>query len=84
MSGSQTAWDRELDERASPSPLLQTWGWGEVQSRAGWTIREVHGGTAVLVGRDHVWTVRLGDYVPGSDGPNCWCGNAFEDSYLIA
>ena len=32
---------------------------------AGWTIREVHGGTAVLVGRDHVWTVRLGDYVPG-------------------
>jgi hypothetical protein len=32
---------------------------------AGWTIREVYGGTAVLVGRDHVWTVRLGDYVPG-------------------
>jgi hypothetical protein len=32
---------------------------------AGWTIREVYGGTVVLVGRDQVWTVRLGDYVPG-------------------
>jgi hypothetical protein len=32
---------------------------------AGWTIREVYGGTVVLVGRDHVWTVRLGDHVPG-------------------
>jgi hypothetical protein len=31
----------------------------------GWTIRQVYGGTAVLVGRDHVWTVRLGDQVPG-------------------
>jgi hypothetical protein len=31
----------------------------------GWTIREVYGGTVVLVGRDHVWTVRLGDQVPG-------------------
>jgi Acetyltransferase (GNAT) domain len=34
-------WDRELDERASPAPLLQSWGWGEVQARAGWRIERV-------------------------------------------
>ena len=34
-------WDAELDERASPAPLLQSWGWGEVQSRAGWSIERV-------------------------------------------
>lgn len=34
-------WDRELDERASPSPLLQSWAWGEVQARAGWSIERV-------------------------------------------
>jgi hypothetical protein len=32
---------------------------------AGWTVREVHGEKAVLVGPDHVWTVRTGDTVPG-------------------
>jgi GNAT acetyltransferase-like protein len=39
--GSAESWDRELEERASPSPLLQSWGWGEVQSRAGWTVERV-------------------------------------------
>lgn len=34
-------WDAELDERATPAPLLQSWGWGEVQARAGWTIERV-------------------------------------------
>ena len=32
---------------------------------AGWTVREVSGEKAVLVGPDHVWTVRTGDSVPG-------------------
>src|SRR5258707_1007299 len=41
MTAAREAWDRELDERASPSPLLQTWGWGEVQSSAGWTVERV-------------------------------------------
>src|SRR6266851_2103721 len=41
MSSKQASWDGELDERALPSPLLQTWGWGEVQSRAGWTVERV-------------------------------------------
>jgi len=34
-------WDAELDERASPAPLLQSWGWGEVQSRAGWSVERI-------------------------------------------
>ena len=39
MSDQATTWDSDLSRLASPSsPLLQTWGWGEVQSRAGWTI----------------------------------------------
>src|SRR6266852_1735927 len=41
MKDSHEAWDRDLGERASPAPLLQTWGWGEVQSHAGWTIERV-------------------------------------------
>jgi hypothetical protein len=32
---------------------------------AGWTVREVYGEKAVLVGPDHVWTVKTGDTVPG-------------------
>ena len=31
----------------------------------GWTVRDVYGGAAELVGPDRVWTVRPGDYVPG-------------------
>jgi FemAB family len=34
-------WDRELEERASPAPLLQTWAWGEVQAHAGWSIERI-------------------------------------------
>jgi hypothetical protein len=31
----------------------------------GWTVRDVYGGAAELVGPDRVWTIRPGDYVPG-------------------
>jgi hypothetical protein len=41
MSDDAASWDRDLDENVSPSPLLQTWGWGEVQSNAGWTVERV-------------------------------------------
>jgi hypothetical protein len=34
-------WDADLASLSSPSPLLQTWAWGEVQSRAGWSIERV-------------------------------------------
>ena len=42
MTMDSDRWDGELEERAAPSPLLQTWAWGEVQGRAGWTIERVH------------------------------------------
>ena len=42
------SWDRDLKEKASPSPLLQTWGWGEVQSRAGWTVERVRLGAGSM------------------------------------
>jgi hypothetical protein len=32
---------------------------------AGWTVREVYGEKAVLVGPDRVWTVKTGDTIPG-------------------
>ena len=41
MSADSERWDAELDGLASPAPLLQSWGWGEVQSRAGWSIERV-------------------------------------------
>ena len=36
-------WDARLAElsRPAPSPLLQSWAWGEVQSRAGWKVERV-------------------------------------------
>jgi hypothetical protein len=35
------SWDRELQDLVSPAPLLQSWAWGEVQSRSGWTVERV-------------------------------------------
>src|SRR6476646_8551127 len=48
MNAHATDWDRELEKHGSPSPLLQTWGWGEVQSRAGWTIERGRLGAGAL------------------------------------
>jgi len=48
MSDIHESWDRDLDERASPSPLLQTWGWGNVQSHAGWTVERVRLGGGAM------------------------------------
>ena len=39
--------------------------WRPRQSPRGWTIREVSGGTAVLVGPNGVWNATRGDTVPG-------------------
>lgn len=41
MTSDSERWDRELDERAAPAPLLQSWAWGEVQARAGWSVERV-------------------------------------------
>src|SRR5712691_9414410 len=70
MTAVPEAWDRELDERASPAPLLQTWGWGEVQSHAGWTIERVRlaGGAMASVQLRGLGPVREG-YVPRGPVP---------------
>lgn len=41
MSDESRRWDDELAAAASPAPLLQTWAWGEVQSRSGWTVERL-------------------------------------------
>ena len=70
MSATAESWDRELDDRASPSPLLQTWAWGEVQSRAGWAVERVRldGGAMVSVQVRGVGPVREA-YVPRGPVP---------------
>ena len=42
-------WDEGLAEHSTTAPLLQTWAWGEVQARAGWSVERVrlpHGAQA--------------------------------------
>ncbi|HXC78228.1 MAG TPA: peptidoglycan bridge formation glycyltransferase FemA/FemB family protein [Candidatus Acidoferrum sp.] len=48
MTAGDASWDRDLEAKASPSPLLQTWGWGEVQSRAGWTLERMRLGAGSM------------------------------------
>jgi hypothetical protein len=70
MSADATSWDRDLEEQAAPSPLLQTWGWGEVQSHAGWTVERVKlaGGAMASVQLRSVGPVREA-YVPRGPVP---------------
>lgn len=42
MSTDAEQWDSELAQLASPAPLLQSWHWGEVQQRVGWTVERLH------------------------------------------
>lgn len=39
MSTEAETWDREFEEHGQPAPLLQSWAWGEVQSRSGWSVQ---------------------------------------------
>jgi GNAT acetyltransferase-like protein len=41
MTPEADQWDRDLAERAPHPPLLQSWAWGEVQARAGWSVERV-------------------------------------------
>lgn len=41
MNPEAERWDAELALAADPPPLLQTWAWGEVQARSGWSIHRV-------------------------------------------
>jgi GNAT acetyltransferase-like protein len=47
LNANAATWDEALDELASPTPLLQTWAWGEVQSRAGWSVERIRLGDAM-------------------------------------
>ncbi|HYT11237.1 MAG TPA: peptidoglycan bridge formation glycyltransferase FemA/FemB family protein [Candidatus Nitrosopolaris sp.] len=70
MSDAEASWDRDLNERAAPSPLLQTWGWGEVQSRAGWAVERLRlaGGAMASVQLRGLGRVREA-YVPRGPVP---------------
>ena len=63
-------WDAELAERASPAPLLQTWAWGLVQARAGWSIERLRlpGGAMASVQLRSVGPAREA-YVPRGPVP---------------
>jgi lipid II:glycine glycyltransferase (peptidoglycan interpeptide bridge formation enzyme) len=62
MSAESERWDAELAERATPAPLLQSWAWGEVQSRAGWSVERVR-----LEPSDAMATVLLRKVVPARE-----------------
>jgi lipid II:glycine glycyltransferase (peptidoglycan interpeptide bridge formation enzyme) len=70
MTQEALRWDGELEERASPAPLLQSWAWGEVQARAGWRIERVRleGGAMASVQVRSVGPAREA-YVPRGPAP---------------
>ena len=48
MTDGAARWDGDLEALAAPAPLLQSWAWGEVQSRVGWSVERVRMGQAGL------------------------------------
>jgi lipid II:glycine glycyltransferase (peptidoglycan interpeptide bridge formation enzyme) len=70
VTGDSDTWDKELGEQASPAPILQSWAWGEVQSKAGWTVERVGlgGGAMASVQLRGVGPVREA-YVPRGPVP---------------
>jgi len=70
MTADQERWDTELEERASPAPLLQSWAWGDVQARSGWTVERVRvaGGAMASVQMRKVGPAREA-YVPRGPVP---------------
>ena len=70
MSDDATRWNRDLEQQALPSPLLQTWEWGEVQSQAGWKVERVRlaGGAMASIQLRSVGPVREA-YVPRGPVP---------------
>lgn len=41
MTTEQERWDRDVQQLSQPAPLLQSWAWGDVQSRSGWKVERV-------------------------------------------
>ena len=73
MSDEASSWDQALEAQAAPSPLLQSWGWGEVQARAGWTVNRIRlrGGALASVQVRSVGPAREA-YVPRGPVPATW------------
>ena len=71
MTTDSELWDRELQERTTPAPLLQSWAWGEVQARAGWRVIRVRlaGGAMASVQVRSVGPAREA-YVPRGPVPS--------------
>jgi lipid II:glycine glycyltransferase (peptidoglycan interpeptide bridge formation enzyme) len=42
-TGEAQSWDSDMESLAAPSvsPLLQSWAWGDVQAKAGWSVERV-------------------------------------------
>ena len=74
MSSNRDAesWDGEMQALAgsTPAPLLQSWGWGDVQAKAGWSVERVRldGGAMASVQLRGVGNVREA-YVPRGPVP---------------
>src|SRR5260370_900985 len=91
MTAAREARDRGLDERASPAPLLQTWGWGDVHSHAGWPVERVRlppgaTGSVHLRGRGLLREAALpAGPAAGSPGACCWavCDGAAPTAAVI-
>src|SRR5215472_11587992 len=47
MTEDAAQWDAELGALASPAPLLQSWAWGEVQRKSGWSVERLRLGEAM-------------------------------------
>jgi lipid II:glycine glycyltransferase (peptidoglycan interpeptide bridge formation enzyme) len=61
MTSEASHWDSELEERASPAPLLQSWAWGEVQARVGWSVQRVR------LGRDAMASIQVRSVGPAQE-----------------
>jgi len=59
IGGQSTSSDSNPPPPLSPAPETRP------TTIAGWSVRDVDGDRVVLVGPDRVWTVRMGDNVPG-------------------
>ena len=72
MSTDADAWDSEMQALAgdAPAPLLQSWAWGSVQAKAGWSVERVRlqGGAMASVQLRGIGNVREA-YVPRGPVP---------------
>jgi hypothetical protein len=70
VEGRGCGWDEALRSLASPAPLLQSWGYGEVQSGEGWTTERITlpaGGQATVLVKGRGRLARA--YVPRGPVP---------------